>query len=58
MTKIKQARLALGYSQVDTAVKIGVSLMTYQLWEKGAMKPNPENLPKLLEVLEIDTIQD
>jgi len=57
MTKIKQARLNKELSQVDVAVMVGVSLMTYQLWEKEVMTPNDENLPKLLEVLGIDSIR-
>lgn len=42
------------WSQVAVAIKCGVSLSTYQLWEKGAMKPRAIRLKKLKEVLQMD----
>jgi len=47
----KEKRKKNGYTQIDVAVKVGVSLSTYILWEKGAMNPNEENQKKLDEVL-------
>lgn len=41
------------WSQIAVAIKCGVSLSTYQLWEKGVTQPTPENLRKLNEVLGI-----
>jgi transcriptional regulator with XRE-family HTH domain len=35
MTALKKRRLALGLSQMDLAEKVGVSLLTIQLWERG-----------------------
>jgi len=49
---IKEQRKRLGLTQIELAVKVGVSLMTIQLWERGAMKPNPENFQKLQDVLQ------
>ena len=39
------------WSQIDVAIKCGVSLLSYQLWERGAVNPKDENKAKLLEVL-------
>lgn len=44
-------RKIAGLTQVEVAVKVGVSLTSYQLWEKGVSKPNEENLKKLKDVL-------
>lgn len=51
MTKIKEARLKKGWSQVQAAAEIGVHLLTYQLWERGVGNPNDENRVKLQRVL-------
>ncbi len=52
MTKgLKQRRKALGLSQIDLAKRIGVSLMTVQLWERGVGNPNKENQEKLEQTL-------
>jgi len=48
---IKELRKKQGMTQVDVAIKVGVSVNAYQLWERGAMKPNPENKKKLEQVL-------
>jgi len=50
---LKTIRLSKSMSQSDVARAIGVSLMTYQLWERDVMNPNPGNRKKLFEVLEI-----
>jgi DNA-binding XRE family transcriptional regulator len=49
----KSLRLALGKTQADMAREIGVSLLTYQLWERNVSNPNPENKIKLFKALEI-----
>jgi ribosome-binding protein aMBF1 (putative translation factor) len=48
MTILKKRRLALGLSQMDLAEKVGVSLLTIQLWERGVSEPNDKN-KKILE---------
>ena len=52
-TIYKLARKALGKTQEDVAREVGVTLVTYQLWERGMMNPNPENREKLHKALEI-----
>jgi transcriptional regulator with XRE-family HTH domain len=58
LKKIEERKGSVGkpeeWSQVAVAIKCGVSLSTYQLWEKGAMKPRTERLKKLEEVLQIE----
>jgi len=62
MTKIKARRNELkklypgSWSQIDVAIKCGVSMLTYQLWERGAVKPTEENEAKLLEVLGLGSL--
>ncbi len=52
MTTIKEARLKKGYSQMQMAEMVGVSVLTYIMWEKGVTKnPNPANKKKLEKVL-------
>lgn len=50
---IKKIRTHLGYTQTDLAIKVGVSLSSLRMWEKGVTKPNEENLKKLKEVLKV-----
>jgi transcriptional regulator with XRE-family HTH domain len=50
---IKEERKKSKISQIDLAAKVGVSLTTIQLWERGAMNPNEENYKRLLEALKI-----
>ena len=47
LMKLKKMRKVHELTQLDVALGVGVSLMTYQLWERGANNPNPENLEKL-----------
>jgi len=49
--RLKERRRALGLSQIDLARKIGVSLMTIQLWERGVGNPNKGNQEKLERTL-------
>ena len=62
MTKIRAKREELkrndpkNWSQIEVAIKCGVSLLSYQLWERGAVKPTEENEAKLLEVLGLGAI--
>lgn len=51
MTALKKRRLALGLSQMDLAEKVGVSLLTIQLWERGVSEPNDKNKEILESVL-------
>jgi DNA-binding transcriptional regulator YiaG len=51
MENLKQIRKSLGLSQMDLAQKVGVSLMTIQLWERGISRPNEANKIELLRVI-------
>ena len=51
MTRLKKRRKALCLSQMALAKKVGVSLMSIQLWERGVTTPKEENKKKLEKVL-------
>lgn len=51
MENLKQIRKSLGLSQMDLAKKVGVSLLTIQLWERGVSEPNDKNKEILESVL-------
>ena len=53
MDNLKELRKAAKLTQMDLAVKVGVSLMTIQLWERKVTKPKEENLNKLKELFNI-----
>ena len=53
MENLKEERKKAGLSQIELAAKVGVSLMTIQLWERQVTKPKEENLNKLKEALNI-----
>lgn len=53
MENLRELRRAANLTQMDLAVKVGVSLMTIQLWERKVTTPKKENLNKLKEVLNI-----
>ena len=50
-SKLKDIRNEKKLSQSDVAKLVGVSLTSYQLWEREVTTPAPENLTKLIEVL-------
>lgn len=54
---LKNERKKMGYTQIDVAIKVGVSLVSYQMWEKGVSKPNEENKKKLFNILKIEEIE-
>jgi len=51
LANLKERRKLLGISQTSLAINLGVSLVTVQLWERGASTPSPENKQKLDEVM-------
>lgn len=51
MENLKQIRKSLRLSQMDLAQKVGVSLVTIQLWERGISRPNEANKIELLRVI-------
>ena len=52
--ELKKLRQEKGYTQIELASKVGVTLNAYIKWEKGANKPTAENMNKLKEVLGIE----
>lgn len=50
---IKELRKAKDLTQIELAKRVGVSMMTIQLWERGVTKPNEDNYKKLMEVLNV-----
>jgi transcriptional regulator with XRE-family HTH domain len=50
-SELRRRRKALKISQIELARMVGVSLMTIQMWERGAATPKPENKEKLEGVL-------
>lgn len=48
---IKKLRHKIGLTQMDLAVKVGVSMVTIQAWERGLSTPKEENQIKLEKAL-------
>ncbi|NMA23551.1 MAG: helix-turn-helix transcriptional regulator [Spirochaetales bacterium] len=51
MENLKQIRKSLRLSQMDLAQKVGVSLVTIQLWEREISKPTEKNKKELERVI-------
>ena len=51
MENLKQKRIELGMTQSQIAKAVGVSLLAYQMWERGLSQPNDLNKHKLEKVL-------
>jgi len=47
MMELKELRKKHKMSQATFAIKIGISLPTYIMWERGGITPNAENKAKL-----------
>lgn len=47
LTNLRERRMALGLTQSDLAIKVGVSLVSIQLWERGVTTPKEANLNAL-----------
>ena len=52
--EIKALRKERELTQIALAVRVGVSLMSVQLWERGGTKPSQENLERLKHVLGVE----
>lgn len=50
-SELRRRRKMLKISQIELARMVGVSLVTIQMWERGAATPKPENKEKLEGVL-------
>lgn len=51
---LKKARLAKGYTQKQTAEKVGVTLVSYQRWEYDMRIPESQYMLKLITVLNLN----
>lgn len=51
---LRVARAEKGFSQVDCALQCGVSVLTYQFWERGVCFPKDENLKRVCNILDVD----
>jgi len=51
MSNLKQIRQRLGISQIELAKRVGVSLMSIQLWEREVSTPSEKNQEMLDDVL-------
>lgn len=52
--ELRAARQQHGYTQLQTAVELGVSYQTYRLWEAGGMRPSAENEVRVRDLLKIE----
>ncbi len=55
---LKKFRERAGLTQQVVADSIGIQVRTYQKWEKGEAKPDGYNLIRLMNFLDIDSVQD
>lgn len=55
---LKQFRTKRKFTQQQVADAVGVQLRTYQKWEKGEVKPDGYNLIRLMNFLNIESVQD
>ena len=52
--RLKEARIAKGFKQIELSEKIGMSKNAVSNYENGSSNPNVDVLYKIFEVLEID----
>ncbi len=55
---LKLFRTKRKFTQQQVADAVGVQLRTYQKWEKGEVKPDGYNLIRLMNFLNIESVQD
>ena len=55
--KIVVARMALGLPQTRFSKLLKVSPATIGQWERGENKPSAKQIPKLMNVLQLDIIE-
>lgn len=52
---ILNARLSLRLAQTEVAAHLGVAQSTYNNWESGKHKPSIKHIPKLCQILKLET---
>ena len=55
---LRYYRTRLDFTQQELADAIGVQIRTYQKWEKGDTIPDGYNLIRLMNYLDIDSVQE
>lgn len=55
---LKKFRERAGLTQQVVADSIGIQVRTYQKWEKGEVKPDGYNLIRLMNLLDIESVQE
>lgn len=51
---LMKKRKELGQTQINCAKHCGVSIVSYQNWERGICEPSENNMNKICEFLEIN----
>ena len=49
----KSSRISNGYTQADLASKLGVTIPTVSVWERGLSSPSPRYIPQLAELFNV-----
>lgn len=49
----KSLRISNGYTQADVASKLGVTIPTVSVWERGLRSPSPRYIPQLAELFNV-----
>lgn len=49
----KSLRISNGYTQADVASKLGVTIPTVSVWERGLSSPSPRYIPQLAELFDV-----
>lgn len=52
MDGIKKIRKERGFTQMDLALKLGVTQSVVAMWERGATMPLASKLPELADILD------
>jgi ribosome-binding protein aMBF1 (putative translation factor) len=55
--RIRDARLAVGLSQLELAYRLSVSQSTVRRWESGAARPQRHLVPSMLRTLKVQRAQ-
>lgn len=49
----KSLRISNGYTQADLASKLGVTIPTVSVWERGLSSPSARYIPQLAELFNV-----
>lgn len=51
----KSLRISSGYTQKDLSEKLGVTIPTISVWERGLAKPSPRYVPQLAKIFNVSS---